>query len=314
MPLEPVTQAFLAELAEADGPAIHESTPAIARLHGPVLSGLSGRGPEVGAVDDVKIEGRGGGRFRTRVLRPAGTPRAVLVYFHGGGWVLGDIDLQYDHVGRRLVDATGATVVMVNYRKAPEHPFPTAVDDSWAALTWVAERAAELAPAGAPLIVAGDSAGGNIAAVMCRWARDRGGPRIDYQALVYPVTDCDFERPSYVAPENQLLLGRDTMIWFWDHYLPDAAARTHPDASPLRADSLADLPPALVHVAEYDPLHDEGVAYAEALRAAGVPVALQEATGQMHAFFQMAGILPGFEDGLRLVAEHINTFVAGRTV
>lgn len=314
MPLEPVTQMFLAELAEADGPAMHESTPAIARLHGPILSGLSGRGPDVGEVRDVKVEGRDGGRFRVRVLRPEGAPRAVLVYFHGGGWVIGDIDLQYDHVGRRLANATQSTVVMVNYRKAPEHPFPTAIEDSWAGLTWAAEHAAELAPGGAPLLVAGDSAGGNIAAVMTQWARDRDGPTIDYQVLVYPVTDCDLDRPSYVAPQNQLLLARDTMVWFWDHYLPDEQARAHPDASPLRADSLAGLPPALVYVAEYDPLHDEGVAYATALREAGVPVALEEAAGQMHAFFQMVGILPGFEDGLRLVAEHINTYVAERTV
>ncbi|MGP3776067.1 alpha/beta hydrolase [Streptomyces sp. SDT5-1] len=310
MALEPVTQVFLAELAEADGPAIHESTPAVARLHGPILSGLSGRGPEVGSVRDVKVDGR----IRVRVLRPEGEPRAVVVYFHGGGWVLGDIDLQYDHVGRRIVEATRATVVLVNYRKAPEHPFPTAVEDSWRGVEWVAEHAKELAPAGVPLVVAGDSAGGNIAAVVARRARDLGGPRVDYQVLVYPVTDCDFDRPSYVDPRNQLLLSRDTMMWFWDHYLPDKAARTHPDASPLRAESLAGLPPAFVYVAEYDPLHDEGVAYAEALREAGVPVELEEAAGQMHAFFQMAGILPGFEDGLRLVAEHINQFVAGKVV
>ncbi|WP_306316839.1 MULTISPECIES: alpha/beta hydrolase [unclassified Streptomyces] len=314
MPLEPVTQAFLAALAETDGPAMHESTPAVARLHGPVLSGLSGRGPEVGEVRDVRIDVGDGERLRTRVLRPAGTPQAVVVYFHGGGWVLGDIDLQYDHVGRRLANATQSTVVLVNYRKAPEHPFPTAVEDSWAGLAWAAEHAAELAPDGAPLLVAGDSAGGNIAAVMTRWARDRGGPDLDGQVLIYPVTDCDLERPSYLAPENQLLLARDTMAWFWSHYLPDERARAHPDASPLRADSLAGLPPALVYVAEYDPLHDEGVAYADALRDAGVPVTLQEAAGQMHAYFQMAGILPGFEDGLRLVAEHINKLVAGRTV
>lgn len=310
MALEPVSQLFLAELAEADGPAIHESTPAIARLHGPILSGLSGRGPEVGAVRDVKVDGR----IRVRVLRPEGEPRAVVVYFHGGGWVLGDIDLQYDHVGRRIVEATRATVVLVNYRKAPEHPFPTAVEDSWRGVEWVAEHVKELAPAGAPLIVAGDSAGGNIAAVVARWARDRGGPRVDYQVLVYPVTDCDVDRPSYVDPQNQLLLSRDTMIWFWDHYLPDKGERTHPDASPLRAESLRGLPPAFVYVAEFDPLHDEGVAYAEALREAGVPVELQEAAGQMHAFFQMAGILPGFDEGLRVVAEHINQFVAGKAV
>jgi len=311
MALEPVSQAFLAQMAEGDSPAIHESTPAIARLNGPVLSGLSGPGPEVGEVRDLKLEGAGG-RFRTRVLVPHGEPQAIIVYYHGGGWVIGDIDLQYDHVGRDLATQTQSTVVMVNYRKAPEHPFPTAVEDSYAALTWVAEHAEELAPAGAPLVVAGDSAGGNLAAVMTLWARDKGGPRIDYQVLVYPVTDCDLDTPSYLAPDNQLLLSRDTMVWFWGHYLPDEQARTHPDASPLRAASHEGLPPGLVYVAEHDPLHDEGVAYAEALRAAGVDVALEEAEGQMHAYFQMAGILPGYETGMGLVSDYVNKFVAAR--
>ncbi|POX38597.1 esterase [Streptomyces sp. Ru73] len=308
MPLEPVSRAFLAELAAAEGPAIHESTPAIARMSGPVLAGLSGPGPAVGSVRNLRVDGSGG-TFRVRVLQPEGTPRAIIVYYHGGGWVLGDIDLQYDHVGRRLANMTQSTVVLVNYRKAPEHPFPTAVEDGYAGLEWAAGHAAELAPAGVPLIVAGDSAGGNIAAVMTLWARDKAGPRIDYQVLVYPVTDCATDTPSYLAPENQLLLSRDTMLWFWGHYLADEAARTHPDASPLRAASHAGLPPALVYVAQYDPLHDEGVAYAKALEDSGVPVTLAEAGGQMHAYFQMAGILPGQEEGMAVVAGHIDRFV-----
>ncbi|WP_030608975.1 alpha/beta hydrolase [Streptomyces sclerotialus] len=309
MPLEPVSHAFLAQLAAAGGPAAHESTPAIARMSGPVLAGLSGRGPEVGAVRNHRLDGKGG-RFRIRVLEPEGVPQAIIVYFHGGGWVLGDIDLQYDHVGRRLANMTRSTVVLVNYRKAPEHPFPTALEDSWTGLEWVAGHAAELAPEGVPLIVAGDSAGGNISAVMTLWARDKAGPKIDYQILVYPVTDCDLNTDSCLAPENQLMLSRDTMVWFWDHYLADEEARTHPDASPLRAASHAWLPPALVYVAQYDPLHDEGVAYAKALRDAGVRVTLAEAEGQMHAYFQMANILPGQDEGMKVVADHINRFVA----
>ncbi|GAA2865665.1 hypothetical protein GCM10010472_23790 [Pseudonocardia halophobica] len=308
MPLEPASQALLAQLAEAGGPAIHESTPAVARLNGPVMAGLSGPGPEVAAVRNLKLDGEGG-RFRVRVLTPFGEPQGIVVYFHGGGWVLGDIDLQYDHIGRRLAELTRSVVVLVNYRKAPEHPFPTAIEDSWTGLTWVVDHATELAPAGVPLVVAGDSAGANIAAVMTLRARDRGGPAIGYQALVYPVTDCDFTTPSYQAPENQLLLNRDTMAWFWDHYLPDPAARTNPEASPLRAPSHAGLPPALVVVAEFDPLHDEGVAYAEALRGAGVPVVLEEAEGEMHAFFQMINVLPGAETGLKLVAGQIAAFL-----
>ncbi|WKG06160.1 alpha/beta hydrolase [Mycolicibacterium sp. HK-90] len=309
MPLEPVTQALLAQLAETRDPPMHEGTPAMARMAGPIFAGMSGRGPDVAAVHNRKLEGGDGGKFRVRVLVPEGEPRSVIVYFHGGGWVIGDIDLQYDHLARQLANLTRSTVVLVNYRKAPEHPFPTALEDSWIGLSWAAEHSPEFAPTGAPLIVAGDSAGGNIAAVMTRWARDRRGPRIDYQALIYPATDCDLDRPSYLAPENQLLLSRDTMIWFWGHYLPDPAARTSPDASPLRAPSLAGLPPALVYVAEYDPLRDEGVAYATALADAGVSVALEEAAGQMHGYFQMANILPGYHTGMLLVANHIGTFI-----
>ncbi|MED5815426.1 alpha/beta hydrolase [Mycolicibacterium sp. 050232] len=309
MPLEPVTQALLAQLAETRDPPMHEGTPAMARMAGPIFAGMSGRGPEVAAVRNLKLEGEDGGKFRVRVLVPDGESRSVIVYFHGGGWVIGDIDLQYDHLGRHLANLTASTVVLVNYRKAPEHPFPTALEDSWIGLRWAAEHSAEFVPTGAPLIVAGDSAGGNIAAVMARWARDRQGPKIDYQALIYPVTDCDFDRPSYVAPENQLMLSRDTMIWFWSHYLSDQAARTNPDASPLRAPSLAGLPPALVYVAEYDPLHDEGVDYATALADAGVRVTLEEAAGEMHGYFQMANILPGYQTGMSLVANHIGTFI-----
>ncbi|RPA19846.1 alpha/beta hydrolase [Gordonia sp. OPL2] len=309
MPLEPVSQGLLQQLAEERQPPISEQTPALARMAGPIFSGMSGRGPDVAEVRDLKLEGTDGGRFRVRVLVPEGEPEAVIVYFHGGGWVLGDIDLQYDHVGRDLANRTRSTVVLVNYRKAPEHRFPTAIEDSYIGLCWAAEHAAEFSRPDAPLVVAGDSAGGNIAAVMTLWARDRQGPRIAFQALIYPVTDCDVDTASYLAPENQLMLDRDTMIWFWDHYLPDVSARNHPDASPLRAPDHAGLPPALVYVCEFDPLHDEGVAYARALENAGVPVILDEADGQMHIYFQMAGILPGYQTGMALVAEHIRAAV-----
>ncbi|PYE15923.1 acetyl esterase [Williamsia limnetica] len=310
MPLDEVSQGFLAEMAATRTPPVHEGTPAIARMSGMVFAGLSGRGPDVGEVRNLRLATPDGDTIRVRVIIPEDAPRSVIVYFHGGGWVIGDIDLQYDHLARDLATRTRSTVVLVNYRKAPEHPFPTALEDSWLGLSWAAGNAGDLAVADAPLIVGGDSAGGNIATVLTRWARDRGGPAIGCQVLVYPVTDCDLDRPSYLAPENQLLLGRDTMAWFWGHYLADPSERMSPDASPIRADSLADLPPALVYVAEFDPLHDEGVAYAEALQAAGVPVTLEEAAGQMHAYFQMANIFPGYTTGIELVAQYIGKFLA----
>lgn len=310
MPLEPTSAQFVEELAAAGDPPLHESTPAIARLGDMVVAGLTGRGPAVGSVRNLKLDGKDG-QFRLRVLKPAGESRGVIVYFHGGGWVLGDIDLQYDYVGRDLANRTQSTVVLVNYRKAPEHRFPTAIEDSYTALTWVSENLHDLARSGGPLIVAGDSAGGNIAAVMTQWARDKAGPGIDYQVLIYPVTDYDVDRPSYLKQENHLLVDRDAMRWFWELYIPDEADRIKPDASPLRATTLADLPPALVYTAEFDPLHDEGVAYAEALLAAGVKVEVEEASGEMHGFFQMANIFPGYDDGIALVARHINTFIDG---
>lgn len=310
MALEPTSAQFVEELAAAGEPPLHELTPAIARMGDMVAAGLTGRGPEVGSVRNLKLDGKDG-QFRVRVLTPADEPRAVIVYFHGGGWVLGDIDLQYDYVGRDLANRTAATVVLVNYRKAPEHRFPTAIEDSYAALEWVSQNLHDLAPQGGPLIVAGDSAGGSIAAVMTQWARDKAGPSIDYQVLIYPVTDSDLNRPSYTDPANHLLIDREAMRWFWEHYLPDEAQRSHPDASPLRAANLTELPPALVYVAEYDPLHDEGIAYADALRDAGVKVELDVARGQMHGFFQMANIFPGYDDGIELVSRSITTFIDG---
>lgn len=310
MALDEASQAFVAGMAEAGAPPMHEVTPAIARINGPVLAGLSGRGPEVGEVRNTRLTGKDGGRFRVRALLPEGTANSVIVYIHGGGWVIGDIDLQYDNLARELVNATQSVVVLINYRKAPEHPFPTAIEDSYIGLQWAADNAAELAGGDVPFIIAGDSAGGNISAVMTQWARDKGGPRIDYQVLVYPVTDCDLETTSYLDPDCQLLLSRDTMIWFWDHYLPDKEARKHPDASPLRHPDLSGLPPALVYLAECDPLHDEGAAYAEKLKAAGVPVEVSTAEGQMHAFFQMVNILPGNRVGIDYVAGRINNRIA----
>lgn len=305
MTLDAASQSLLAQLAAAGSPPVHESTPSMARLSGPVLARLSGPGPEVGSVAEHELPASDGGSFRVRVLTPPGAPTALVVYLHGGGWVTSDIDYQYDAVGRRLCLDAQATMVMVNYRKAPEHPFPAAVEDAWAALTWAAERSSELASPEAPLIVAGDSAGGNLAAVMAQRARDRGGPHIDFQILVYPVTDCDFSRPSYNAPENQLLLSRPVMEWFWDHYLPDPAERAQPDASPLHHPDLSGLPPAYICLAEHDPLYDEGLEYARELEAAGVPVECETAAGQMHIFFQMANLLPGCTEAIDTVAARI---------
>ncbi|MFG2072411.1 alpha/beta hydrolase [Nonomuraea maritima] len=296
MSLDDATTQFLKQLAEAGGRPLHESSPEEARAMGVVLRELYGPGPEMAHVEDVGIASGDGGTFPARVLTPAGDPRGVIVYYHGGGWVIGAID-EFDTLARKLADLTGCTVVLPGYRLAPEHRFPTAVEDAHAALHWTAAR-----HPGLPIVVAGDSAGGNLSAVVARRARDEGGPAIALQVLVYPVTDCDLDNASYSDPENQLMLTRDTMIWFWDHYLPDPDARAHPDASPLRAADLSGLPPAVVLTAEHDVLRDEGEAYAERLRAAGVPVESERFPGQMHAFFTLVNVLPASARAIDTVA------------
>ncbi len=229
---------------------------------------------------------------------------------HGGGWVLGALG-EFDTLARQIVDRTGATVVLVDYRLAPEHRYPVAAGDSWAALRWADEHLEELAGAHAPLIVAGDSAGGNLSAVVAQRAKAEGGPAISLQVLVYPVTDAGTGNASYTDPANQLLLTREAMIWFWGHYAPDPADRKNPDASPLLSEDLSGLPPAVVLTAEHDPLRDEGEAYADKLRTAGVPVQHRRFPGQMHGFFTMVNVLPGAADGLDYVAGSIDRHLAG---
>ena len=251
-----------------------------------------------------------GGVVPIRLLVPNERPGGVIVYYHGGGWVIGAID-DVEPLGRQLAERTGCAVVLVDYRLAPEYRFPTAVDDAWAALGWVNAHMEDIAGARVPLIVAGDSAGGNLAAVMSQRAKGRGGPPIALQVLVYPVTDCDFTTTSYLHPDNQLLLTRDAMVWFWDHYAPDPLVRAHPDASPLRNPEVSLLPAAVVLTAEHDPLRDEGEVYATVLRKAGVSVKHRRFAGQMHGFFPMVNVLPGSAAGIDYVVEAIEESLAG---
>jgi acetyl esterase len=309
MALDEATSGFLAQMAAPGAKALHEMTPEEARGMGPMLKGLYGSGPEMKAVEDVRVRVEGGD-ILVRVLTPTESPRGVLVYYHGGGWVIGAID-EFDTLGRILAERTGLTTLLVDYRLAPEHRYPTAVDDSWAALQWAQANRSSLAPSGGPLVVAGDSAGGNITAVLTQRAKAAGGPAIDLQVLVYPVTDADVDNESYTDPANQLMLSRDSMVWFWDHYAPDPASRAQPDASPIKATDLSGLPPAVVLTAEHDVLRDEGEAYARRLAWAGVPVQHRRFDGQMHGFFTMVNVLPGSAAAIdHLVAaidEHLAT-------
>ena len=282
-------QVVLDALGPSGTIAVEEMTPEAARALMVAMRESLPAGPELPHVVDDVFAGPAGPVPVRVYSAETGTPDPALVHFHGGGWVLGDLD-SGDAFLRTLVVETGYTVISVDYRLAPEHPFPAAVDDCFAALEWVASSACELGVDESRIAVGGDSAGGNLAAAVALRARDRGGPRIAYQLLIYPVTDHDLDTPSYHANASGYLLGRSGMQWFWDHYVPDVGSRMDPEASPLRAASLAGLPPAYVITAEYDPLRDEGQAYAERLRAAGVPVTLDACPGVIHGFFTMTGL------------------------
>ena len=306
--LDFATKAMMEQLAASEVKPISESTPDEARQLSAAFADMAGPGPRMARTEDLTVTAADGFAIPIRVLVPPQGARGVIVWLHGGGWVIGANE-HSDTLGRRLAERTSCAVVLVDYRLAPEHRYPTAVDDCWDALLWTAEHLQEVAGRDdVPLIVAGDSAGGNLSAVMALRARDRGGPQIDLQVLIYPVADADFARPSYVDEENQLLLTREAMIWFWDHYAPDAAQRSEPDASPLRAASLAGLPPAVVLTAEHDVLRDEGEAYADALRAAGVTVDFRRHEGQTHGFFTML-MLPGSERGFQQVAKAVQACI-----
>lgn len=303
MALDLATATLLEQMAAQGGKPLHELTPTEARAFGEAMAALAGPGPRMASAEDHRVA-VDGGEITVRVLVPPQGARGVLVYLHGGGWVIGTID-EYDTLARKLAERTSCAVVNVEYRLAPEHRYPTAADDCWAALQWAAANTEAITGrADAPLMVAGDSAGGNLAAVMAQRARARGGPDLALQVLVYPVTDADFDRPSYTDPENQLILTREAMVWFWDHYIPDPVRRAEPDASPLRAADLSGLAPAVVLTAEHDVLRDEGEAYAQRLAEAGVPVDFRRHDGQTHGFFSLL-LLPGSERGFQQVVRAI---------
>ncbi|HZQ34410.1 MAG TPA: alpha/beta hydrolase [Dehalococcoidia bacterium] len=307
MTLDVATRALLEQMAGSGGKPLHEMTPAEARALSAQLGALAGPAPAMARVEEHAVA-TPDGTVPVRILVPIEPPRGVIVYYHGGGWVIGRID-EFETLARKLAERTSCAVALVEYRLAPEHRYPAAVDDAYAALEWVGNHLKEIAGRELPLIVAGDSAGGNLSAVMALRARDRGGPPLALQVLVYPVTDADFDRPSYTDPENQLILTREAMVWFWDHYAPDAARRREPDASPLRAADLSGLPPAVVLTAEHDVLRDEGEAYAERLREAGVPVDFKRHAGQAHGFFTLL-MLPGSERGLQQVVKAVRACLA----
>jgi acetyl esterase len=291
MAVDPQVQVLLDMLAAAGGPRFIELSPAEAREWFDKL-----RRPfevPIGQITDRAIPSPAGDipvRLYTPVDTAPGAEFPVLVYFHGGGWVVGSID-SHDPVCRSLANASGCKIISVDYRLAPEHPWPAAPDDCFAAVQWVAANATALGVDARRLAVGGDSAGGNLSAAVTRRSRTARGPHIAFQLLIYPALDASMGLPSMTQNATGYFLEKPGMEWFYGHYIPDHADVMNPDISPLHADDLSGLPPAYVVTAEYDPLRDEGRLYAEKLKAAGVPVEYVNYPSMIHGFF-------GFQAGV----------------
>lgn len=307
MKLDFATSSMLANMALNEAPPLNTLSADEARMVFSEIYRSMPPGPESVTAQDVTID-VDGGQIRGRVLTPSGTPQAVLVYYHGGGWVIGNID-DYDLVGRHLAEKCNAIVVMVDYRKSPEHKYPVPMNDCYAALNWVDANRKAIGAQDLPLIVAGDSAGGNLSAVMAQKTKRENGPKIDLQLLIYPVTDGRQQTDSYGHEDKQLFLTAELMGHFWDQYA-DAEQRLEVDASPFLAEDVSGLAPAIVLTAEYDILVDEGKAYADRLAAADGLLAYKCFAHQMHGFFAMPDALPvGFEAmdwAVREIDKHLN--------
>lgn len=298
MPLDPAAKAMMEQLQSGGGLRIEQMTPSEARQAFSAMSALDGELVEVASVTDAAASGPAGS-IPVRIYRPRdGEVLPVVLYFHGGGWVIGSLDT-HDNTCRRLAMAADCVVVSVDYRLAPEHPYPAAVEDCFATLRWICDNAAALRLDGARVAVAGDSAGGNLAAVVAQMARDHGGPSLCFQLLIYPATDSACDSASMVENAEGYFLTRDGMRWFWENYLGKPAAARAPYNSPLHAEDLSGLPPAYVITAEYDPLRDEGEAYARRLSESGVSVRTRRYEGMIHGFVSMAGMLSQGAEAVR---------------
>jgi len=303
MALDPQAANVIDLIVKSGRPPYHQLTPKDARqMFRETRPASTPPAPQIGAVRDVLTEGAQA--IPLRVYRPPGVSDSrrlpVLVYFHGGGWVIGDLET-HDVLCRQLTAEAGVSVIAVDYRLAPEHKFPAAADDAWAATRWIAAHAAELGVDADRLAVGGDSAGGNLAAVVALLAREAGGPRIALQILLYPVTDLVSESQSYADLADGYMLTRDSMRWFRAQYLARDQDAADWRVSPLRAPSLVGLSPALVVTAGYDPLRDEGEAYARRLREAGVSVDAVSFGGMIHGFVPMGRLIDTAFRGVSLI-------------
>lgn len=318
MQLEPNTLAWLKALEDQGGPPIYTLSPMDART---VLLNLqtSAHIPRLVAdSEDRIISGGPTGEISLHIVKPQSVTGILpaIVYLHGGGWVLGNKET-HDRLIRELANDTLAAVVFVDYARSPEARYPVAIEQAYAATSWVAENGATLGVDPARIVVAGDSVGGNMATVVALLAKDRGGPKIGFQALFYPVTDANFETPSYQQfGAGGYWLTREAMRWFWDSYAPEAV-RDNPTASPLRAslEQLRGLPPTLIITDENDVLRDEGEAYAHKLMAAGVPTVATRYLGTIHDFMLLNPITatPAARAAIAQVSDTLRRAFAQRT-
>lgn len=311
MALDPQVKGLLDAMAENPGPRIIDLPVSEGReMYRGMAATLDLQGLPIGKVEDRHIPGPAG-EIPVRIYTPvaAGSDALpVLVYFHGGGWVIGDLET-HDALCRTFANEAGVKVVAVDYRLAPEHVFPAAVDDCYAAVKWVEANGASIGIDVTRIAVAGDSAGGNLAAVVSQIAKAEKGPEISFQLLIYPVTDTDVDTASYKANAEGYFLERDGMIWFFDQYL-GKGNRDDPRAAPLKAASLAGLPKAYVVTAGYDPLRDEGRAYADALKAAGVDTVHVNYEGMIHGFFNLQGAFDVARDAVKVASKALKDALA----
>jgi acetyl esterase len=309
MPLDPQAAAFLKQAADAGAPPIGSLPVAETRA---MLSSLflpPGPREAIKKIENRVVE-QSGVKIPIRIYTPEGTGALpILIYYHGGGFVIGDCEA-YDIPCRALANGAGCLVVSVDYRLAPEHKFPTPVEDCYAAAVWISAHAAELGGDPKRIAIGGDSAGGNLSAVVAQMARDRKGPSIAFQLLIYPVTDYEPNTPSSKANAEGYLLTKSAMDWFWGHYLSNPSDGAKPYASPRRATDFSKLPPALVITAEFDPLRDEGVAYAQKMQQAGVKVKHSDYLGMIHGFFSLGHVLNRSKDLMNECCAELRTAFA----
>lgn len=303
MPLDPLVKAFLDQMKAAGGPKMSEAGPEIGRATFAALMQMVG--PK--DVPVGKTENLSAGGVPIRVYSPVAAgndPMPALVYYHGGGFVIGNIE-SHDGLCRMMANEGGFRVISVDYRLAPENRYPAAMDDAFAALSWVVQNAAGIGVDANRIAVGGDSAGGALAAIVAQLARAKGGLSLAGQMLLFPVTQIGEETKSLREFAVGYFLEKDTLDWFYRCYLPDGADRSDPKISPLRAKDLSGLPPAFIMLGGYDPLHDEGMQYADKLRAAGVKVTVADHADMVHCFVYLQAVLPQAHDALAAAARAV---------